>query len=86
VDPPTPPPKLRGAAERVDAGTTIASKEDESEDDETEEGVPGKEESGEDEARVETSRLPIEHDEDGRDVVAEQEATGEDGRFDEVAL
>lgn len=72
-------------------GTTIVAKETDDDDDEEEDGdgeesddtERGSQDSGE--KMKEKSRIPFEREE-GRDVVAEHEAAGEDGKFDEVAL
>lgn len=65
------------------SGTTVVAKEadddDSDESDDTEKGSQSSEKA------KEKSRMPMPQEE-GRDVVAEQEAAGEDGKFDEVAL
>lgn len=102
TEPPTPPPKpvheriAEDSAEQADAssmtGTTIVAKDAgdsdeeaggiENEDSDDTEKASQTSETGGDKGK---SRLPLAQEGD-RDVVAEEEAKGEDGTFDEVAL
>lgn len=86
AEPPTPPPKPNDARaeEQSASGTTIAAHETSEDGEESDDTtrVSQNSDNGPDKGK---SRIPLEQEED-RDVVAEQEAMGEDGKFDEVAL
>ena len=91
AEPPMSPP-LPGDARISDGASTSAGGkevdvEDEDEDEESDDTEKGEEDDDEDdmEEKRQKSRMPLEQ-EQGRDVVAEHEASSEDGRFDEVAL
>lgn len=96
---PTPPPKFGGNVAARDGeadgesvgGATLVSKEADGDEDEDDDGATEKlsrtsrDDVDEQDENASQSRMPLEQEE-GRDVVAEQEAMGDDGKFDEVAL